>query len=1077
MNELQVKLLGGFSVLLGGVPVTKFRSDKARALLAYLAVQPDRDHTRTTLATLLWGDLSDSAAKTNLRIELSNLNKLLANHPALEITRNTVCFHSALATVDVKLFQETINTFLALPIESQPSQLGRLTNALEAYQGEFLAGFQLGETFEFDEWQLLTQEQLHEKAMQALNLLQLRCAEEGNWAALAAAAHRQLALVPWQESAHRNLIQALAAQGQRVAALEQYAKCCAILQAELGIEPAFATQEIAARLRTNAATQSATNPALTRHNLPQQLKTLVGRKRAIAQLQELVQTERLVTVVGLGGVGKSRLAQAVAQQAIHDFADGVWFVPLANIEAGASATDRIALAIAAAIGFAITDMHSPWTELIHHLAQKKLLLVLDNWEQLVSAAEEIFAQLLGHTQAHLLATSRVRLMVEGETIFGLEGLPAQEGHALFVARALRIVATFTGDHYTADIAQICAAVGGLPLGIELAASWVEHIPVAEIGRSLTALAIAPTQTEKLADRHQTLSTVFEYSWQLLSPPQQQILARLSAFRGGFDRAAATAIANSTLSDLSMLIAHSLVQRISAGRYNLHPLVQEFAAGKVNANEAAKLFVDHSTHYLTLLNNTAASQYATALHIEFDNVRSAWLRALDVALVAESTRPFGEFMIQFGLTADGNEIFADAVARFEAIPQQHELVAQLLDQQAVFLRGLQGLRAIMPLQQRVLTLTKDPRLQTSAHIDLANHHAEQGEWAEADFHFDQAEARAQTLTDLGIYIGTVEERIHINAIHFRGDFAQGITRLEEMLRLLDSASTSIRDAETIRFRVLQSLPMLAMRHRDYGLAIYYAKEALARAEEIGHRRQECFILLDLALAEQFAGLYPQAIAHNQAALAFAEAIGDAEEMALLRANLCLTLRQHGELEAALAYGNAAIERLRTLGNLRMEGQARNRVGHTLLALECWVDAERAYHAALTVWDATQHPNRYEAVAGRAVALLQLGRQDEALLLADEVLTFVAANGLVGIVEPVLLLLHCAQVFVAGGQVEQTSSALQQAEAWVQTVAGRIQDQAIRAAFVARPDIQLLQERLAAVGMSREPQMTAGEGESR
>jgi len=1064
MSVLQIKLLGGFAVHLGDQPVTGFRSAKARALLAYLAAQPDHDHTRTTLATLLWGNLPEAAAKTNLRIELSNLNKLLAAHPALEISRSHARLHSRLASLDVREFHVGMMAFLALPIETQGAQLPMLVRAIDHYQGEFLAGFQAGDAFEFEEWQLLTQEQLHEQVMHALNLLQQRYAEQGSWAELAAAARRQLALVPWQESAHRNLMQALAAQGQRAAALEQYARCCAVLQAELGIEPAAATQEIAARLRVDPPARSVTQSQMARHNLAQPLKSLIGRRTETDQLYEMLLNERLVTLLGLGGVGKSRLAQAVAQRALADFGDGVWFVSLTNIEANATAFDRIALAIAATIGFAITDLQAPWTELTGHLARQDVLLILDNWEHLVLVAESVFDQLLGNTRVHILATSRVRLMVEGEQPFPLAGLSLAAAHALFVERARRVVPTFTGVEHAAAIDKICAEVAGLPLGIELAASWVEHIPVAEIGRSLAEIAIEPEQADTFVDRHQTLHSVFEYSWRLLNPPQQGILARFSAFRGGFDRAAASAVAGSTLSDLSTLLAHSLVQRVTAGRYDLHPLVQEYSAGKVSQSQTPALFAAHSQYYLTLLISQARAK-RTALLLDFDNIRSAWQRAVQGAhaeMVEQATLPFGEWMTQFGLMADGNQLFADAVDRFYNLPQQDdELVAHLLDQQAVFVRSLHGLRAVSSLQQRVLTLTKNHNLQTRAHLDLANHHAEQGEWAQADFHFDQAEALAQLLPDQAIYISTVEERIHINAIHFRGDFAQGIARLEELLRLFDTVTTPISDAENIRFRVLQSLPILAIRYRDYGLAIRYAQQALDRAQQIAHRRRECDILLDLALAEQFAGLYAQAIGHNQAALAIAKEIGDTDQMALLQANLCLTLRQQGALEAALAYGQTAIEGLRTLGNRRIEGQARNRVGHTLLALEHWAEAAAAYAEALTVWEPLQHPNRYEAVAGRAVAMFQLGRQAEALNLVNEVLDFVAAKDLVGIVEPVLLLLNCATVLTGIGRNAAAHQVLTQANAWVQTVSARISDESVRLAFLRnRPDNQALQQRLAA-----------------
>jgi tetratricopeptide (TPR) repeat protein len=265
--------------------------------------------------------------------------------------------------------------------------------------------------------------------------------------------------------------------------------------------------------------------------------------------------------------------------------------------------------------------------------------------------------------------------------------------------------------------------------------------------------------------------------------------------------------------------------------------------------------------------------------------------------------------------------------------------------------------------------------------------------------------------------------------------------------------------TLRFRVLQSLPILAMRNRDYGLAIRYAHQALTWARQTADRYHEENILLDLALAEQFAGLYAQAVTHNQAALAIAEEMGDADHAALLKANLCLTLRQQGELDAALGYGQAAIASLRTLGNRRIEGQARNRVGHTLLALERWTDAAAAYTAALVVWEPTQHPNRYEALAGRAVALVHLDGQEEAGRLVHEVLEFVATQDLVGIVEPVLLLLNCATVLTVCAEPAQAAAVYQRAHGWVQTVASRISDETVRAAFLARPDQQRLKSRLA------------------
>ena len=396
---LDIKVLGGFSVSIDKQPVTKFRSAKTRALLAYLATEPDQDHTRTKLATLFWRDFPDAAAKTNLRIELSNVKKLLSAHPALEISRDAVRLRSDLATIDVGTFNKRTNAFGVLPIEAQSQQLPSLAEAIACYQGEFLAGFQLNDAPEFDGWRLHTQEQLHQQVMLALDTLQLRYAEQGDWSDLANAARRQLALVPWQESAHRNLIQALAVQGKSQAALDQYQQCCRILREELGVEPSYCTQEIAERLDNHRSA-----PTTVRHNLTQQMNSLVGRDEEIAHLHALLQTARLVTLLGIGGVGKSRLAQAVARKALHDFVDGVWFVPLANIEATDAAPERIALATAATMGYQLLDMQRPLAELVTYLIDKQVLLVLDNWEHLIAAADAVCAALFEHPNVHVLAT-------------------------------------------------------------------------------------------------------------------------------------------------------------------------------------------------------------------------------------------------------------------------------------------------------------------------------------------------------------------------------------------------------------------------------------------------------------------------------------------------------------------------------------------------------------------------------------------------------------------------------------------------------------------------------------------------
>jgi len=182
MKHLYISLLGSSTVTLDNRPLTQFRSAKSRALLAYLAMQPDQDHPRPALAALLWGDLPETAARTNLRVELSHLKKLLQAAGALTISRQTVRLAGTAVTVDTRDLSRTVQTFLSLPGESLQRRRPELARTVATYQGEFLAGFHLPDAPDFDDWQRQTQERLHAQVMQALTALQQHYAAQGQWA-------------------------------------------------------------------------------------------------------------------------------------------------------------------------------------------------------------------------------------------------------------------------------------------------------------------------------------------------------------------------------------------------------------------------------------------------------------------------------------------------------------------------------------------------------------------------------------------------------------------------------------------------------------------------------------------------------------------------------------------------------------------------------------------------------------------------------------------------------------------------------------------------------------------------------
>ena len=294
--DLQIRLLGGLHVSQGDVAITGFVSTKVTALLAYLAVTR-RAHQRDALATLLWSEMDDAAAANNLRQALSNLRKLV--DPYLSISRDTVQFCSNLpVSLDVAAFEQTLSAARSQPLTARTSTL---QHACDLYQGDFLAGVIVRDAPDFDEWLLAQRLRLREQAIHALHVLGDLYLAQALYDRALDCATRLLALDAWRESAHRQLMLALAHSGRRVAALAQYETCRLVLAAELGIEPAEETTALAAHFRAAGGPPG--------HTLPP-LAAVLGRTEELAAINlRLLQADcRCLTLTGAGGRGKTRLA-------------------------------------------------------------------------------------------------------------------------------------------------------------------------------------------------------------------------------------------------------------------------------------------------------------------------------------------------------------------------------------------------------------------------------------------------------------------------------------------------------------------------------------------------------------------------------------------------------------------------------------------------------------------------------------------------------------------------------------------------------------------------------------------------
>ncbi|MCK6540309.1 MAG: NB-ARC domain-containing protein, partial [Anaerolineales bacterium] len=425
-------------------PITNFISNKVPALLAYLAVTR-RAHTRDKLAALLWGEMSDADAKNNLRQALANLKKYFEDE--LTITRDAIEFTGD-CDLDSARFDSAVHS--ASSLDPEPASV-ILTDSLRLYRGDFLEGFHVRDAPDFEDWMLTERARLRELALQALHRLTEIELSRANYPAALEATSRLLSFDPWREEAHRQRMSALARAGQRSAALAQYQTCRRILEKELGVEPSAGTTALYEQIR-----KAESRPA---GNLPASTTSFIGREAELREIAVRLSSPdcRLLSLVGEGGVGKSRLALQAAQGLVQQFINGVWFVPLAPVKN----IEGMFLAIASALNINVTG----GKELQEFLRDKNLLLILDNMEQLIGDAslKWIAETLRAAPQVKILVTSIARLNIQAETLLEVRGLPhdneTSSAFKLFVDRARRLKPDFTPN--TDDslaIARLCELV-------------------------------------------------------------------------------------------------------------------------------------------------------------------------------------------------------------------------------------------------------------------------------------------------------------------------------------------------------------------------------------------------------------------------------------------------------------------------------------------------------------------------------------------------------------------------------------------------------------------------------------------
>ena len=653
LSTLTITLLGDFNLSYDEETIVGFNADRPQSLLAYLLLHRQAPQSRRHLAFLLWPDSSESQARSNLRNLLHTLRRILPDVDSwLAADLQTLQWRpDASFTLDVADFEAAVAAAKATNSTSEHQHW--LETALSLYRGDLLPG-------NYDDWLIPMREELFRIYLESLDQLVQLLEQAGDYRTAIRYSQRILQLDPLDEAATVQLMRLHAMSGDRAGVRRVYQTCVAALQRELDVEPAAATQDAYQQLLRLEATlpvelTAGPAPVWQPRPLPVPATPFIGREVELVEIAQLLAdpTCRLLTIAGMGGMGKTRLAlqTAVAHKTV--FPDGVAYVSLASLPT----PDLLVAAIADTLQFTFSAAGDPQVQLTTFLSQKEMLLVLDNFEHLLSASdgeedggENWLAILLQSvTGVKFLVTSRQRLALQEEWLYEISGLAVPDTDdwtALAENSAITLFqqsARRASNHFMlteadqAHIARICHLVGGVPLGIELAASWVRLLSCLEIAREIErSLDFLTVAARNSPERHRSIQAVFDHSWRLLSSLEQKVLARLSIFRGSFTREAAEQIAETDLTTLLTLVDKSLLQRTAASRFSLHELVRQYAA--IHLHEAAddeqETKDKHAFYYLTLLQSheqllQSNSQKAAldALMFDIDNIRAAWKQAV------------------------------------------------------------------------------------------------------------------------------------------------------------------------------------------------------------------------------------------------------------------------------------------------------------------------------------------------------------------------------------------------------------------------------------------------------------------
>jgi predicted ATPase/DNA-binding CsgD family transcriptional regulator len=658
--------------------------------------------------------------------------------------------------------------------------------------------------------------------------------------------------------------------------------------------------------------------------LPTQPTRFFGREDDLLKLTTVLQDPscRLVTLVGTGGIGKTRLAVEVGSRLKNTFPNGVYFINLASL----SSPEFIASAIAKDLRISLFGLQDLDEQIINYLRHRETLLILDNFEHLLDGVGFLTRLLDNAPALKILITSREVLNMRQEWVWSVTGMQypdhalvddaAKYGAvALFLESAKRIRPDFRFEAEKAYIVRICQLVEGMPLAIELASSWLKALNCAEIAHEIAKnMSFLNTNLRDLPERHRSIRVVFDHSWRLLTEEEQLVFSRLSIFKGNFGRAAAEAISGASLMILSTLLDKSLVQRDTNGRYQLHTLLRQYGQDQLTSEEQALLTERFTRYYSEFLAQLEPEIFSGNQQEAFDkldqelgNALSGWMslvtRSNDLEFVRAATSTLAYFYEVYGLHGEGInsfEVVYQQIKSLECFPNQIILLTHLCWMYIGNARYKQAHEAFAELQ----TL----------------YHAHPMEYPPGH--------------------GTNPDTLRTILTYFKGDFGRAIEEGEEAIQ------NSRRRGDTrSEIRTLQIVANILAALGEYQQSHDYAKSAYEMALVYGNRSYAANCITTMGTAISKAGDMEQALFYYQEAHRIRQSFNNPHAMGLTLLTLGIANYEMENYDAALPYFLESMEIYREINDIGRLAGTLHHIGEVYTMTSQYASARDAFQEAL------------------------------------------------------------------------------------------------------------------------------------